>query len=518
MLMQDDLDNNKRIAKNTLLLYVRSIFVLAISLYTSRVVLDVLGVKDYGIYSVVGGFVALFSIFSAAIAATIQRFLTYELGKGSAASAKDVFSASLNIQFVLAGSILILLETVGLWFLNYKMNIPSERINAANWVLQFSIITFVINLSSVPYNAAIIANERMDVFAFISILEAVLKLLVLYLLKVLLYDKIIVYALLMMGIAIVIQFVYGVYCKKKFKECRYKKVKEKTLYKDMLGISGWVFLSSSATIATVQGMDILLNLFGGGVVVNAAKGIATQVNNAVTQLVNSFMISINPQITKSYAANNQSYLLSLVDRGSRFSFYLMCMLSLPIIFETNTILSLWLKEVPEYTVAFVRLILIYIMIQPFSSLLGTTILASGSVRNSQIVLSILQIMNLPLSYLILKCGYPPYYIYFVFILISWFSLCARLIFVHNRTRLSYFSYLKNTIGKSLITVSIPIIASFIFVYAFPQSFLRLVMVLFVSELSLFSAIFFFGINRKEINFICEKIKSKRGNFCSKNKA
>jgi len=448
----------------------------------------------------------MFSMFSATFTSSTQRFLSFELGRNHKTRAIDVFSTSLNIHLFLAFIIFILLETLGLWFLNNKMSIPFGRLYAANWVLQCSILTFVLNLISIPYNAAIIANEKMKVFAYISILEVSLKLAILFLLQLFFVDKLILFALLIMVIAIIIRIIYGAYCTKHFAECKYKKVKNLSLYKEMLSISGWNFLGSSASIFTVEGINILLNLYGGGIVVNAARAIASQIENAIKQLVSNFMTSLNPQITKSYAADDQTYMISLINRGTRFSFYLICLLSLPIILETETILNLWLKTVPEFTINFVRLTLIYIMLHPFSTLLDQTLMATGRIRNSQITLSILQYLNFPIAYFVLRHGYPPYSIYYVYIMLSCCSLVARLIFTHNRTILAYSYYLKSVVLKSFIVIPISLIIPIIIINNMQSGFFRLIIVVFVTIIMLLVTIFILGLDDSEKKFISRKLR------------
>ena len=312
-------ENNKRIAKNTLLLYVRMLFMMVVSLYTSRVILNALGVEDFGIYNVVGGVVTMFSIISSSLSSAISRFLTYELGKGNQTKLNKIFSASVSIQLLLSLIIVVLIESVGVWFMNVKMTIPESRMTAANWVLQFSIVTFVINLISVPYNAAIIAHEKMSAFAYISILEAVCKLAIALLIMVSSIDKLIFYAILMCAVAVVIRFIYGHYCKKNFAECTYHFHWDKDILKQMFGFAGWNFLGSGSFLLMTQGVNILMNMFF-GVTLNAARGVANQVDNAVQQFVTNFTTAINPQITKSYATGNLSYMHQLVSAGSKYSF------------------------------------------------------------------------------------------------------------------------------------------------------------------------------------------------------
>ena len=294
----DNTSNNKRIAKNTLMLYMRTMLTMAITLFTSRVILQVLGVDDYGIYNVVGGFVAMFGIVSGALTSSISRFLTFELGKGDTSRLNKIFCTSLNIQICISLLIVLLGELIGLWFLNYKMNIPPERLLAANWVLHCSLIAFAINLISIPFNAAIIANERMSTFAYVSILEVSCKLIIVYMLYLSPIDKLISYAILMVCVSLVVQSVYAIYCKRYFPECTYHRYFDKSLIKQMTGFAGWTFFTNGAMLFNTQGINILINIFF-GVSVNAARGIATQVEAAVMRFVNDFTTAINPQITKN---------------------------------------------------------------------------------------------------------------------------------------------------------------------------------------------------------------------------
>lgn len=313
--------NNKRIAKNTLLLYFRMLFMMVVSLYTSRVVLNALGVEDFGIYNVVGGVVAMFSMLSGSLSAAITRFITYELGTGNQENLKKIFSSAVTIQLWLAILIIFLAEAVGVWFLNVKMNIPEIRMTAANWVFQFSVLTFAVNLISVPYNASIIAHERMSAFAYISILEAIGKLAIAFLVVVSSIDRLVFYAILMCVVALIVRLAYGFYCKRHFDECTYHFIFDKDLLKRMFGFAGWNFIGAASSILRDQGGNIIINLFAGPTV-NAARGIAFQVNNAIHGFVSNFMTALNPQITKSYASGNSDYMMILICQGARLSFYM----------------------------------------------------------------------------------------------------------------------------------------------------------------------------------------------------
>ncbi|MDE7397045.1 MAG: lipopolysaccharide biosynthesis protein, partial [Muribaculum sp.] len=358
--------DNKRIAVNTLYLYVRSLLIMVVSLYTSRVVLNALGDVDYGIYNLVASVVVMFSVFSATFTSTTQRFLNVEHGRGDRERARKVFSASLNIFLLLSALFVVIAETVGLWFLNHELNIPAESMGAANVVYQLSVVTFVINLISIPYNAAIIANERMNVFAIVSVYEALMKLAVAFMVISTPFDRLVTYAVLIMLIAVSVRIFYGRYCVRYIDECRYSRVGDCSLYREIFALSGWNFLGSGASILTLNGIGIIVNMFT-NILANTAKGIASQVENAVTQLVTNFMTSLRPQITKSYASGDYDYMLQLVDRGTRMSFFLTCAICFPIIFEADNILRIWLGEVPEYAVGFVQLTLIYLIQNAFST-------------------------------------------------------------------------------------------------------------------------------------------------------
>lgn len=451
---QIEQQNNKRIAKNTLLLYFRMLLTMGVSLYTSRVVLQTLGVEDFGIYNVVGGVVAMFALLSGSLSAAISRFLTFELGKNDLEKVKSVFSSAVTIQLFLSIIIVVIAESLGLWFLNYKMNIPLERMAAANWVLQLSILTFCINLVSVPYNAAIIAHERMRAFAYVSILEAVGKLAIAWGIVLSPIDKLKFYAILMCCVALLIRFVYGWFCKRHFEECNYHFVFDKKILRQMFGFAGWNFIGASSVILRDQGGNILLNLFCGPAV-NAARGIAFQTQNAIHQFTTSFMTALNPQITKNYANGNHDYMMTLIFQGARLSFYMLLLLSLPILMNTEFILLIWLKNVPDYAVLFTQLIIFFVMSEAISSPLITAMLATGNIRNYQIVVGGIQLMNFPISYILLKMNFGPEIVFIVAVIVSQVCLGARLVMLNRMIELDVVKFLKsvyvNILGVSCLS-------------------------------------------------------------------
>lgn len=510
--MSDQSANNKRIAKNTLLLYFRMLLTMVVSLYTSRVVLQTLGVVDYGIYNVVGTFVAMFTVLSGSLSAAISRFLTFELGRKDKDKLKRVFSSAVTVQIMLSLIIVILAETVGLWFLNHKMVIPIERIEAANWVYQFSILAFGINLISVPYNAAIIAHERMSAFAYISILEVLGKLFVAFSITISPIDKLILYGLLLMLIALIIRIVYGYYCKNNFEECTFYFIFDKTLLKEMFSFAGWNMIGSTASILRDQGGNVIINLFCGPTV-NAARGIAIQVSHVVQGFVTNFMTALNPQIIKSYANGQKGYMMNLIGRGARFSFYLLFLLSLPIILSTREILHIWLGIVPEHTISFIQLSLLFSLHETLAAPLITAMLAHGDIKKYQIIAGGLNMLNLPISYFCLKTGMMPEFVFIVAILFSFFVQMARLILLKQMIHLNIKLFLKdvyvNVFKVSVITSIIPLIL----LYCFEPSFIRFIVVSIISFLCSLLNIYIFGCNKEEkkiiLSFISKLTKKAR---------
>ncbi len=498
-------DNNKRIAKNTLLLYFRMLFMMVVSLYTSRVILNALGVEDFGIYNVVGGVVAMFTVISGSLSAAISRFITYELGKGDQSKLNKIFSASVTIQLLLSLIIVILIESVGVWFLNAKMTIPETRMAAANWVLQFSIITFAINLISVPYNAAIIAHEKMSAFAYISILEAVGKLAIAFLIMWSPIDKLIFYAILMCAVAVVVRLTYGHYCKKHFAECTYHFHWDKDILKQMFGFAGWNFIGASSAVLKDQGVNIAINLFCGPVV-NAARGIAVQVNGAIYSFVQNFMTAINPQITKSYASGDHKYMMNLIFQGSRLSFYILLIFAVPVMINADYILHIWLTVVPEHSVRFVQLVLVFSLSEAISMPLVTAMLATGNIKKYQLIVGGLQMLNFPVAYLLLRFNVEVEMVFVASVILSQCCLAARLYLLRGMIGLSSIRYMKNVYLNVLaVAVLSSIIPSILSMYM-QESFLSFVVISLAALASTLAVEFYIGCNKKERAFVAAKAK------------
>lgn len=505
--------NNKRIAKNTLMLYVRMLISMAVGLYTSRVVLQVLGVEDYGLYNVVGGVVAMFTLLSTSISSSISRFITFELGANNHEKLTKVFSTSVIVQIFLSIIILIFLEILGVWFLNTHMNIPHNRIVAANWVFQCSIITFIINLLSLPYNAVIIAHERMTAYAYISILETVLKFAVAISLLFVFYDKLIIYSLLLVGVSIIIRIIYVIYCKRNFEECHYYFFIDKTLIKEMLGFAGWNFFGSCSWVFNTHGINVLINIFF-SLTINAARGIAGQMEGVVSQFANNIMMALTPQITKSYASNNLSYMRFLIYQGARYSHILLLFLVIPICVETEQILSLWLSTVPPYTETFVRLSMIATVCSTLGNLLSTAQLATGDVKLFQIVTSCIGLLVFPFSWLAFSLGYSPVSFYIIYILLYFFILLVKAHIIKNKIKeFSIIQYFNQAILRPICVSVCTIVVSLPLHFLLPPTFFRLLLVFSLTFITTSFFGFLIGLNHQEKqkvqNIIIERYIKKR---------
>lgn len=498
--------NSKRIAKNTLVLYVRMLFLMLVTLYTSRVVLDALGEANYGIYNVVGGIVPMLSVLTGALSGAISRFITFELGTGNQERLSRIFSTSVNIQFVMALVGLVLCEVVGVWFLNEKMNIPIDRLEAAHFVLQCSIVSFMVSLVSIPYNALIVAHEKMSAFAYISIVEILLKLLIAYLVYISPIDSLKLYAFLLLAVSLLMRIIYGIYCGKHFAEAKYHFLIDRSLLKQMFSFAGWNLFGNTAFMLNTQGVNMLVNVFF-GVTTNAAQAIASQVNSAVLQFVGNFTTALNPQITKSYASGDRNYLYKLVCRGTKYAFFIMFLFLVPIILEADTILGIWLKEVPANTSVFVRLVLISSLATLLGSSMLTAILATGKIRRYQIVVTAVGCLVFPLTWIAFSLGCPAYVFYvifaFIYFLLNFVRLSALKRLMDFPVHYFYRSVLSRIGGCAVLSFVLPVIV----VYLMQPSFFRLLLVCFVSLPWSLLNIYWVGLEKEERTFFRSKAKS-----------
>lgn len=509
------IDNNRRIARNTLLLYGRMLFMMAVALYTSRVVLTTLGVVDYGIYNVVGGVVAMFGFINSSMSSATQRYITFALGKGDNHKLQTVFSTSIQIHILIAVVVIILGETVGLWFFYNKMQIPLDRINSAFWVLQCSILSTVVMIISVPYNADIIAHEKMEAFAYISIVEVVLKLIIVYILLIFSTDKLILYAFLLLAIQILIRFSYSIYCNKHFKETKYHYIFDKELFKDMIGFAGWSTFGNLSAVLFGEGLNMLLNVFFGPVV-NAARAIAVQVQNAIQQFVANFQMALNPQITKTYAQDNLKAMHSLMFRSARFSFYLLFLLSLPVLFETRRILTLWLNVVPENTVVFLRIMICTSLIYTIANPLIIANQATGKVKIYQLICGSLLLMILPISYICLSLGLPAYVVFIVHFVMESITQFARMIILRPILKIKLIDYFQNIYKKIAIVVLVSAFFPFIIYINIDDNLLRFFLVCIACLFSVSIVSYLLGLSKNERLFINTKIVLVMKKYFNKN--
>lgn len=498
--------NNKRIAKNTLFLYFRTILIMLVTLYTSRVVLNTLGVEDYGIFSAVGGVVSVFTVLSGALTNAISRYITYSIGNGNVRQLNNVFCTSVNIQILLAIIIFVLCELVGVWFLNNKMTIPPERMIAANWVLHFSLLTFVVNLISVPYNACIIAHEHMIAYAYISIIDAILKLGVAYMLIVSPFDKLSIYGLLLFFSALAVRIFYGIYCKKHFEECKYRYVKDKGLFKEMLGFAGWNFFGNAAAVLNTQGINLLINVFF-GVVANSARGIASQVDAAVNQFVVTFSTAVNPQITKSFAQGDLCRMNYLVCKGAKFSYFLLLIIAVPLIFEAESVLSVWLGTVPDGAALFLKLSLIGAMVNVLGNSGYTACIASGKIRKYSIVITLIGSLNFILTWIAYKMGATVETTYIIYIAVYAVLQIERLVLMKELLNFPIMMFVREVIFKILIPTIVALIVPYLMCRYVDTSIWRIFLVSTTSAAWSCFCIFYLGLTTGERITIKAKMRS-----------
>ncbi len=441
-------------------LYFRMFLTMGVGLYTSRLILDALGVVDYGIYGLVGGIVTMFAFLNSAMSSATQRYLSFDIGKNDMERLQKTFNATLNIHFLVAIIILILSETIGLWFVNYKLDIPPDRMNAANWVYQFSIFTFILNVIQVPYNALLIAREHMNIYAYVSILETLLKLFIALYLVQANNDRLILYAILIFSISFIIRMVYKVYCKKKFKESVYKFYFDKNYYKELMSYSGWNLFGNIAVVARSQGSNILLNLFFGPVA-NASYTLTVMVQGIISTFVSNFQVAVKPQIIKNYSKGNYEASLNLMYKSAKFSFFAMFILTLPFLFNIDFVMNFWLKEIPIYAISFIKLALIYSLIETISNPMVTGAQATGKIKIYQIVVGSFIFLTLPTVWLVFKLTNDPLNMYYVLIGNSIIALIIRIGFLIKMMNLNIYTFIKDVIFKILFVVLLAVCASFL---------------------------------------------------------
>lgn len=499
---------NRNIAKNTLFLYCRTLYSIAISLFTARIILNALGATDFGIYNVIGSVVTIFIFLRAAMSNSTHRFITFALGEGDFKKLNHIFSTTVAIHLFISSIIVLLSETIGLWFFYNKIIIPYNRIQAAFWCYQFSVITCALSVICVPYDATLIAHEKFEVFAGVQIFTSTMNLVIAFFLTITNTDRLFLYGLLLMGVQVVNRLFYGFYCSKRFKECHFKLFKDTNLIKEMTSFAGWSLIGNLSVIGYTQGINILLNMFFGPVI-NAAVGIAHQIQSAMKNLVSSFQTAVNPQITKSYASGEINRLHNLLFSSSKFSFYLLLCMYLPVFLEAEIILKIWLGDVPKFTIVFLRLILLITLIDTLSNPIGVANNATGKIKVYQIIEGGLLLLILPVSYFFLSRGYNPETVFLVQLAIYIITQFARIELVKSKL---FFSLKQYTTQVLLPVCSVLIVSALIPLIAFfysPKTFLGLLFVTSISVFSVLATAFIFGLSNKEKMYICEKTKKIR---------
>ncbi|MBY8189919.1 hypothetical protein KW513_16695 [Vibrio fluvialis] len=486
----------KRMAKNAGMLYFRMLLTMGVALYTSRVVLQTLGVDDFGIYHVVAGFVSMLGFLHGAMSSATQRFLAFELGKSGEKDMPGIFSMSINIHILIALVVLILGETIGLWFVETQMSIPAERMLAAQWVFHISLVSFMVTIVSVPYTALIIANEKMSVFAWVSIFDVTLKLLIVFMLRWFGFDKLILYALLSLCVVFIIFLIYRAYCHSKFKDSQFKLYWDQALFKVMMSYTGWNLWGNVAAVMSGQGVNILLNIFFGPTV-NAARAIAMQVSTALNSFVQNIQVAVNPQIIKSYAESNMEFMYRLVCYGAKYNFFVLLLLSLPVLNNIEVMLQVWLEMVPEHTNVFTELIIITILIDSLSPSLMTAAQATGRIKLYQFVVGGLLLLNVPISYFVLKMGYEPYIVFYVAISLSVIALIARIYLISALIGMKKTMYLIDTlIPVSLVTLLVLGVNNFLNVNL-TSPLLNFFMSILLTGILVICAVLLVGLNKRE---------------------
>lgn len=506
--------NNKRIAKNTLMLYGRTLFSMLISLITSRVTLEALGVNNYGINSAVAGVIAMFSVVSGSLSGSISRFITFELGRKDFDKLRRIFSTSINIQLVIGVFILLLGETLGVWFLNTQMNIPDGRMVAANWVLQCAMISFFIGLTQTPYTACIIGHEKMSVFAWFSIVESIFRLGIVYLLYISPYDKLITLSVLGLCVSICMRFAQRIYCSRTFSECSYSFIIDKGLLKEMTGFAGWTFLTNTAWIFNTQGINILINIFF-GVAFNAARGLATSIEGMIVKFCNDFTTALRPQITKSYAAGEIDDMNKLICRGARFSYYLLFIMSLPLMFEAHAVIYLWLGQVPDYTVTFFRLTVILALMQNLGGTGYTGCMATGRIKWYTIIITTVGCFVFPLTWIAFKLGAPVESTYYISIIIYALLNVIRLYIMRHLWGFPISMFFTKVILPVVKVTVLSLILPTILYLRLDYGIIKALIVMSTSILSGILITFIFGLSVSERSMILNKSKEILNKFIKK---
>lgn len=505
--------SNKTIAKNTLFLFFRTLLIMGIFLYASRVVLAELGVEDYGIYNVVGGIVSMLAFLNSAMVQASQRYLSFAQGTNDLENQKKIFSTSVLIHATIAILVVVLLETIGLWYVNTKVVLPAERLNAANIIYQLSILIFLSRILVVPYNASVIAHEKMDIYAYISIVDYMFQLGLVFILQYITYDKLVTYGVMMLAVACVHYIFYVLYTKCKFIECTFHWYKDWKLYKEMFSFASWAFLGGAGFVARNQGVNLVINLFCGPAV-NAARGVAYQVSAAVQTLISSFQQSMNPQITKRYASGDRESMMTLVRAGSKYSFLLLLICFTPILVRPEYILKLWLGTVPEYAAEFLVMAVSMALVTSMDGTLNTAMQATGNIKVFQITVSIIMCLDIPLAYFLLSLGIEPYLVTGVSIFTAILCLFAKLIILRRQLYFNISEFILSIVFKNFILSALVIFMFLGLSHFIVDSLLGFIILCFLSVIVNGPIIYILGLKgseRRMVRSMIEQIASRLKN-------
>lgn len=509
--MSNNQSNNKRLAKNTIMLYFRMIFLMIVTLYTSRVTLHVLGVDDFGIYNIVGGAVVLFSFLSTALNTACNRFFSVAVGSGKKDNVQKTFSTALVAHIYLTIVVAFLLETVGLWFVVNKLNIPAGREDVVQIIYHIVVLSVCFNITRTPFNVSIIAHEKMDFYAYTSIVEGILKLVIVWVLLIIPFDKLISYSLLMMSTIIFINVWYMWYCRTRFEGNRFIFTSDKKIMRDMLTFSGWSMFGGVADIGWQHGSNIILNIFH-GVALNATMGITNQIRGAVYSFVANLQSAANPQIIKAYAANDKERFYTLINAMSKYSFYLMLFFSVPLILNMDFVLHLWLGNPPPHAINFARLILIFSTLGSLGGPLWVSVQATGDVKNYSIITSAILLLNLPATYCLFTYSYSPETMLIARITISLFQTIWMFFYSHQKVGLGVKRYLLEVILPITMVSLTTIFLTIFWDYVFESGWTHFIVTSFFSTLVLFVSIFLIGISQSERMVVIRSLKKIKNNW------
>lgn len=500
-------DNNKRILKNTVYLYMRQFVIMALSFFTTRIVLEKLGASDYGVNNVVGGFVSMFTVLNSILQTGTRRFLSLNLGKGDALVLKDTFSTAFVIHLIVGTFVVVLLETFGIWFLNSQLNIDSGRMVAANWVFQFSVLTVFLSITQTPYTAAVTSHENFSIYAFMSIFETVAKVAVLFLLIFIPGDKLIIYSALLLGVSAINISVYRVYCIRKFPECQFTLKVNHNLLKEMVRFSGWSVIANVFQVGNTQGVSILLNIFF-STLVNAARGLATTVTFTISQFVNGFIIAAEPQLVKYYGANDREHFEKLVFNITQYTLCLLAIFAVPVFMEIDYVLKLWLTEVPQYTSEFIKITIISSLLVNSYIMIDKAIIASGHIKQMALIGNTIPVIQLPLVYIFLKLGYSPVVTYIITLVPQFLGMFANLWISKHYINFPSGRFFFQIMVKNSLFIIIACIIPYIVREMMPDGLLRFLVVCSLSVFCTIGIMYSFAMNAETKQMVRQKVIGK----------